>query len=527
MGLVALSIPALLLFFLYGQSYDSPSSYGTMVKNPQGGSIGRVIIEKHLDKIPGTRNKSSSGTGNQKLMFSPEAKEHAPRKGIVLRHNENIKTIQTTETPKMKVTVRKTRTNVIYEINREDAFMSYTFPLAHLNFSHSHKVYSTYQEALQGQTSQHSAQDRTVILAVVDLGYIEMAVNLYTSSLLQHQLHNYLFVCSESTACEILNALNISAFSYVDYGDIGKTASSYYSDQFRVKTHVKTMAILDALKLGYSVLITDVDIVFFKNPFDYMNCHDCDIEITWDEIEGNSGFYLARNTNPALMLHQNALDMYKRHPDLTNQKTLDRTLEEMSKNQQLKFGKLSGEDFPNGYQYYEKGHRMWYTDFPCSSCVIVHNNWIVSNSAKVYRFKEHHHWFVDKNQYYSHPERKYITYSNPAKFAEHSHVEFDALRSAFWIAHVLNRTLILPQFHKPITCKYDVCYGHYFATYNTFYHVPSVDKHIGEDSYRESSFLHNPLVPKRDSQFPCGPNIHSKRSFQEESRSEKRIQICF
>ncbi len=58
---------------------------------------------------------------------------------------------------------------------------------------------------------------------------------------------------------------------------------------------------------------------------------------------------------------------------------------------------------------------MFAGDHPCEKCVVVHNNWIVSLEAKIYRFKEHHMWAVDgPNLYYTEPSRKYIIYDNPA-----------------------------------------------------------------------------------------------------------------
>jgi len=32
--------------------------------------------------------------------------------------------------------------------------------------------------------------------------------------------------------------------------------------------------------------------------------------------------------------------------------------------------------------------------------MVVHNNWIVSREAKIYRFKEHFMWMYDKDSYY-------------------------------------------------------------------------------------------------------------------------------
>ena len=55
------------------------------------------------------------------------------------------------------------------------------------------------------------------------------------------------------------------------------------------------MAVIHVLRSGYNVLLTDVDVVFFKNPFDFFTCLGCDIHIQREDRssrshERNSGF---------------------------------------------------------------------------------------------------------------------------------------------------------------------------------------------------------------------------------------------
>jgi len=53
-----------------------------------------------------------------------------------------------------------------------------------------------------------------------------------------------------------------------------------------------------------------------------------------------------------------------------------------------------------GLDYFEKGNRVFPSKEQCTDCVVVHNNWIVSREAKIYRFKEHFMWMYDKDSYY-------------------------------------------------------------------------------------------------------------------------------
>jgi len=56
-------------------------------------------------------------------------------------------------------------------------------------------------------------------------------------------------------------------------------------------------------------------------------------------------------------------------------------------------------------------------------------------------------WYVDTDQYYSSPDRKYFTYENPADATDKE--DLKVLKAALGIAIATNRTLILPTyFHE-------------------------------------------------------------------------------
>lgn len=143
-----------------------------------------------------------------------------------------------------------------------------------------------------------------------------------------------------------------------------------------------------------------------------------------------------------------------------------------------------------------------------STSILVHNNWIVGRQAKTYRFKEHLLWHVDRDNYYSCPDRKYVIYDNPENFDAGSMFakEDAALRSAFAIAYILNRTLILPLFHchdcrshcgaagkeKPGSrLTSETAKPHCYV--GAYYNIAQLDRYL---RYRESVFLRHPLVPE-------------------------------
>ena len=113
------------------------------------------------------------------------------------------------------------------------------------------------------------AINNVMILAVTDLGYIEMAHNLYESSFKRFNLENYLFVCSHEKAEEYLLSRNIHAISL--WNDSLSTRESLYSEKgYRNKTNFKTDSVYKSLLLGYTTLLVDVDVVFLRNPLPYL-----------------------------------------------------------------------------------------------------------------------------------------------------------------------------------------------------------------------------------------------------------------
>ena len=342
---------------------------------------------------------------------------------------------------------------------------------------------------------QRANKDKVIFLISIDSGYVEMGLNLHETSFKRLGITNYLYVCSDTESAHELESHGIDCFIYEQNIRHDK-ASRYMSKDFVRKTHVKTKIILAALYLGYNVFITDADIVYFKNPLDHLNCPTCDIEIQSDHVEENSGFYLSRPTEGAILLHQKMMDKANQSNKTSNQKALNRALKNLKQDDLIKVGHMDKYKFPCGICYFERFNRMWAGDNTCTDCVIVHNNWIMGKQAKVYRFKEHLLWVVDTNGYYSDPNRKYLSYDNPIDWGESTRdIEVATLKRALQIGHVLNRTVILPAF----TCR--GCLGGACKTptnkcsLNTHLRISVFDGKF-KGLYREHLFLSNPKVPK-------------------------------
>ena len=358
-------------------------------------------------------------------------------------------------------------------------------------------VQKSYLEALRTQANSKGE----IILVSTDYGYIQMALNLYLTSLQKLNLTNYLFITSDNDAAAVLEQNGIAHFKIAEDKE-GKKASNYGSTAFKRKTHIKTKIVHEALVSGFTVLFTDVDIVFLQDPFPYLKYSTYDIQMQSDtKAGGNSGFYLAMPSRAAISLHRVALETAARRPELSNQNVLNRVIRQMVKQDTLKIKMLSVDQFPNGNTYFQHGHRMFFGENPCKDCVTIHNNFIVSGAAKIYRFKEHLLWMVDTNSYYSNPNAKYLMFENPIDFGNATRgAEKEALKSALIISHMLGRILILPSFHcyncKDQSCKLppgSISFRPH-CSLNTHFRITTFDASF---AYREHVFLLHPLVPKK------------------------------
>lgn len=281
---------------------------------------------------------------------------------------------------------------------------------------------------------------------------------------------------------------------YYSTEEAGHSSSRYNSPEFKRKTHIKTRIILDALKLNFTVVISDVDIVYIKNPLKHWPCPTCDLQVSSDYVEANSGFYLVKPNAAGIKLHEEMLKRAK--PNNSNQKTLNPAITYMKKRREIKSETLTNRKWPCGIVYWENEKRMWSTDKYTRDHVLVHNNWIETAEAKIYRFKEHHMWFLNKDGYYSNPNATYITYSNHIFFGKGStrNIEGKALAAALGIAMALDRILILPAFHCD-ECKYGACKSpSKTCALNVRFHLLEFDKYF-KKIYREHMFLSHYLVP--------------------------------
>ena len=341
-----------------------------------------------------------------------------------------------------------------------------------------------------------------VIISIVDYSYYKMLLNFYELSIRKHNIHNFLPICIDRDAEQTLRGLGVDCYLY--NGDLvdPSVSSEYGAEAFAAKVNIKTRVLLDALNLGYTVLLSDVDVIFVKNPLPYFSCDVCDIHIqdnsNTNGIERNSGFIFARPTNATLTLFQRAWDIAQVQKPLRQQEAVNLALSSMLKLRQIKVGVLDRNFFQTGRVYFDEGKRIFAGDNPCLECVVIHNNYILGEPGKAYRLKEHLMWSVDIDGYYTDVNGRYLIYDNLLYSGKFGFLQqLEALENALAIGFITNRIVILPKFSECTDCNgTEYCSKlHERCPFDFHFKIGIFDRVFG-GRYREHTFLKNPKVPK-------------------------------
>ncbi|KAK2167066.1 hypothetical protein LSH36_32g10008 [Paralvinella palmiformis] len=352
-----------------------------------------------------------------------------------------------------------------------------------------YKTFDSFIDAVQ-----YYAVNNTIVVASFDITYVSMALNLFLTSFRKFNIKNHLFVASDRLGCAELLSHDAHCIQYMNLS-ISKNPSYFDQPDYNEKACIKPKIVLDCLKAGFHVLLVDVDIIFLKNPLPFIsNYSDCDFVTQTDPLskEENSGFYLVKASSSGMKLFTKIVEMIN-GTSRGDQDYVNDALHELEES--IKIHRLSPEIYQLGKMFFNKGRRAFAGDNPCINCIIVHNNYIVSLEAKIYRFKEYGMWSVDIGGYYSDKTRKYIKYGNPIDFGAREEfgcnntMEEVSLKTALIIGHILNRTVIMPRFH----CgrKIHIChFGFRFSVRSFELHLPVLE------TYRENVFLEHPLVPE-------------------------------
>ena len=161
--------------------------------------------------------------------------------------------------------------------------------------------------------------------------------------------------------------------------------------------------------MPYSILLTDVDTVWFRNPLEYLRELDFEMQFQLDSRMGvgiaehsskfsvflNSGVvylskYSTRDADVYALL-SDALQTLEACKGKTDQWTLNYLFENHLVPSEIRVRLLDSSLFPNGVAFFERG-------LPAQQGIspfVVHNNWVNGLDAKIFRFQQLGLWTVE------------------------------------------------------------------------------------------------------------------------------------
>lgn len=151
------------------------------------------------------------------------------------------------------------------------------------------------------------AQEKLVVAIAVNYAFRHLALN-FVCNLKRVGVRNYVVLAMDRTVFDYLAARGANAFFYQTPGRrrLLEDADTFGSAAFVETSRRKSILVLKVLRLGYSVVFSDVDVVWVKDPIPELLKHDFDFVIQSDRAHKdqdtalnynlNSGFYLVRST---------------------------------------------------------------------------------------------------------------------------------------------------------------------------------------------------------------------------------------
>ncbi|KAL8519174.1 hypothetical protein ACS0TY_010200 [Phlomoides rotata] len=273
--------------------------------------------------------------------------------------------------------------------------------------------------SLESLLSMQADQNNTIVLGIAGYSYKDMLMS-WVCRLRHFQLSNFL-------VCALDN--EIYDFSVLQGLPVVKCASPptnisfnnchFGTECFQKVTKVKSRTVLQILKLGYNVLLSDVDVYWFKNPLKYLTTFGPGVLVAQSDeynLTGpinlprrlNSGFYYAHSDRITIA----ALEKVVKHAATTNlseQPSFYDTLcgeggsYRLGDNQCLEpettllIHFLDRNLFPNGaYRglWDEKDTKKACIE---RGCLVLHNNWINGRKKKLERQVLSGLWEYDMN----------------------------------------------------------------------------------------------------------------------------------
>lgn len=172
---------------------------------------------------------------------------------------------------------------------------------------------------------KHISQNKSIVLTALSFGHREMMMNWICNMRLlgisnylvaAFDVKLYLFALSHGVPCYLESSIT-------NESQISSQNAIYGTDEFRVLTKMKSVSVYRLIQLGYNVLWSDSDVIFFRNPLKYVSSFNSDIIIQSNAPDNdapngirriNSGFYYVKSTPRSVDVFAELIKFCKNSP---------------------------------------------------------------------------------------------------------------------------------------------------------------------------------------------------------------------
>ncbi len=360
------------------------------------------------------------------------------------------------------------------------------FNVSHLEYRNS--CYDNLEEIIRVRSSNNQ-----IVVTNINYAYIDLTMH-WIHRLIRMNINNFFVYVLDQQSAEYFQHHHLSHLCYYNSQMITKDKSSYTSwgsSSFKTINNNKLFLANKILHLNYSVLISEIDVVWFQDPQKQLKELSKEYDVISQGLDyaqpnnrRNIGFFYLPFRNSSMKIMEEVENILRKNPSAWDQGVFNEVIDRAVRNKQAKdlILDLKSHAFEN-----------FYLDptIPINQTIITHLVGLDSAAHKTFVIKERA-FSEDVFGYLSYP-RKYLTYNNPSI---DPNLQTELLKKAIYLSVILNRTLILPRFH----CNHIKFYNNYYnmgvspnCTAERFVNIEQLNSHY---SIRENSFLHNPLVPK-------------------------------
>jgi hypothetical protein len=225
---------------------------------------------------------------------------------------------------------------------------------------------------------------------------------------------------SLSEIVAMVRATGAAGFFHPFFSRVDKRASSGYLDKIFVEMMwYKAFSLWLGLKLGYHVLFQDVDLVWFKNPFEYFHAHqnatkggasggggdeytayfsdDGQRSIRYTPFYANSGFFYLLSTpkniyfSYSIVIAFDSLQATGSHQNVFTSRLME-TMDLSEQHSHQLF--LNLEDFPSGVKFHHDKAFMAKVTSKRHVPYIFHMCWTANKQQKLENFRLSKMWYL-------------------------------------------------------------------------------------------------------------------------------------